>query len=90
MDVEFDPGKRDETLEKRGLDFADAIQVIKGPNITVEDDRFDYAEARNITFGELSGRLIVVVWTIRDNRYRIISMRKANDREQKRFGSRVG
>jgi uncharacterized protein len=90
MDVEFDPAKRDETLEKRGLDFADAIRVIESPNITVMDDRFAYAEVRYITFGKLSGRLIVVVWTVRNDRYRIISMRKANDREQKRFGSRLG
>jgi uncharacterized protein len=90
MEIEFDHDKRFQTLLKRGLDFADAAQVIKGPNITIDDDRREYPEKRNITFGDLLGRLVVVVWTKRDDRHRIISMRKANDREQKRFGSRLG
>ena len=90
MEIEFDPEKRNLTLEKRGLDFADEVTVLEAPNITIADDRQDYDEERFITFGRLSGRLVVVAWTLRDSKYRIISMRKANDREQKRFGSRLG
>ena len=90
MDIEFDPLKRHETLTKRGLDFVDARHILEGPNITIDDDRQDYAEGRHITFGKLLDRLVVVVWTARESRCRIISMRKANDREQKRFGSRLG
>ncbi|MFO1033889.1 MAG: BrnT family toxin [Hyphomicrobiales bacterium] len=89
MAIEFDPAKRLLNLEKRGLDFADAIAVIEGPNITIDDDRFEYSEKRMITFGNLANRLVVIVWTQRGGNYRIISMRKANDREQKRFGSRL-
>jgi uncharacterized protein len=90
MEIEFDPVKRDQTLEKRGLDFADAIHVFAEPGITIVDDRLEYAEERFITFGKLSGRLVVLVWTEREGRCRIISMRKANDREQKWFGSALG
>jgi uncharacterized protein len=89
MEIEFDPEKRQQTLLNRGLDFADAKLVFRESNITLEDDRQVYAEKRFLTFGKLFGRLVVVVWTIREGRHRIISMRKANDREQKRYGSRL-
>ena len=41
MDIEFDPAKRDATLEARGLDMADAGEVFAGATLTVEDDRED-------------------------------------------------
>jgi uncharacterized protein len=89
MEIEFDSEKRQQTLQTRGLDFADAELVFQGPNITIDDDRPLYVERRYITFGKLFGRMVVLAWTLRGERYRIISMRKANDREQKRFGSRL-
>ena len=82
MKVTFDPAKRAATLADRGLDMADAECVFDGPHDTVEDDRDDYGEDRWITFGWLSGRLVVVIWTLRGTTRRIISLRKANDREQ--------
>jgi uncharacterized protein len=89
MEIEFDTEKRQLTLVKRALDFEDAKLILEGPNITIDDDRYDYPERRFITFGKLTGRLVVVVWTSREDRFRIISMRKANDREQKKYGSRL-
>lgn len=57
-----------------------------GPALTVEDDRFDYGEPRFITIGLLRTRMVVVACTPRGETYRIISMRKANDREITRYG----
>ncbi len=54
------------------------------------DDRFDYGETRYITIGLLRGRMVVLVWTPRGAARHIISMRKANDREQARFAARLG
>jgi uncharacterized DUF497 family protein len=51
----------------------------------VEDDRRDYGEKRWLTFGLLKGRLVALVWTPREEARHIISMRKANDRERKRY-----
>ena len=82
MRIEFDPAKRDRTLTERGVDFADAIQVFEGRQLTFEDRRPGYAEPRFITVGELAERLVVIVWTPRGSARRIISMRKANEREQ--------
>ena len=89
MDIEFDTAKRDATLEARGLDMADAGEVFAGNTITVEDDRADYGEPRSITIGYLEGRMVVLVWTPRGSARRIISMRKANDREQRIYGPRL-
>ena len=85
MEITFDPPKRDKTLAERGLDFADAGQVFAGKHYTLVDDRRDYGETRYISIGEMRGRMVVVVWTPRGDNRHIISMRKANDREQKRY-----
>lgn len=88
MQIEFDSAKRQETLEDRGLDMADAAEVFEGDHLTVEDARFDYGETRHITVGFLGGRMVVLAWTPRNGARRIISMRKANDREQKAYAPR--
>ena len=82
MEVEFDATKRDTTLEARGLDMARADEVFAGATLTVEDDREDYGEDRFITIGFLDERMVILVWTPRNGACRIISMRKANEREQ--------
>ncbi|HMW41954.1 MAG TPA: BrnT family toxin [Plasticicumulans sp.] len=89
MKIEFDPGKRDKTLAERGLDFARADEVFAGRHFTAEDAREDYSEPRYITVGKLDDRMVVMVWTPRGEARRIISLRKANDREQARHAHRV-
>lgn len=83
MKIGYDTAKRRKTLAERGLDFDDAAMVFKGNHISIADDRKDYGEARFITVGYLTARMVVIVWTQRQNVKRIVSMRKANDREQK-------
>ncbi len=85
MAITYDPFKRQVTLDERGLDFEDAAEVFGQPNYTLTDDRLDYGESRYITVGYLRGRMVVVVWTPRRGDRHVISMRKANDREQARF-----
>ena len=89
MQIEFDSDKRAQTLRERGLDFADADQVFRGHHFTLEDVREDYSEQRYLTVGKLVGRMVVMVWTPRGEARRIISMRKANEREQARYAHRV-
>lgn len=87
MKIVYDPAKRDKTLGERGLDFEDAPEVFSGPTVTAPDLRRDYGEERFITFGVLHGREVVLVWTVRGDSRRIISMRYANEREIARFRS---
>jgi uncharacterized protein len=76
---------------KHGLDFADAEQMLSGPCVTFVDDRFDYGEKRLTTLGLLAGRVVVIAHMPRgDHVTRIISMRKANRREQKIYQKRLG
>jgi hypothetical protein len=89
MEIEFDPDKRLRTLVDRGLDMAHAFRVFGTDNVTAQDERFAYNEARYITVGYLNDRMVVVVWTMRDDIRRIISLRKANEREQEKFGKRL-
>ena len=88
MPIEFDTAKRTATLEARGLDMARADEVFAGATLTVEDDRQDYGEDRFITIGFLDATMVVLVWTPRDGAHRVISMRKANERERTLYGPR--
>jgi uncharacterized DUF497 family protein len=90
MAITFDPAKRERTLAERGLDFADAAEVFAGPLVENPDERFDYGEERFVTVGYLARRMVVVVWTPRGADRHIISLRKANERERKRYGEQLG
>ena len=94
MRITFDPAEREWTLRERGLDFLDAPEVLRGPRLTFEDTRFQYPERCYITVGLIEGRMVILVWTPREEidgeecRH-IISMRKANGREQARYLQRL-
>ena len=90
MRYEWDEAKNRANLARHGFSFEDAEQVFSGPCVTFEDDRFDYGEERLITLGLLAGRPVVIAHAPRDQGTRIISMRKANRREQKICQERLG
>jgi uncharacterized DUF497 family protein len=85
--LSYDSEKRERTLIERGLDFARVGELFATHHFTAEDLRRDYAERRFISIGRIDRRMVVVVWTPKsDVERRIISMRKANEREQARYG----
>ena len=90
MKLSWDEAKRLATLEERGLDFADAEELFVESTITSEDIRHDYGEQRYISVGYIRKRLSVLVWTPKLDVRHIISMRKANDREQKYYKVQIG
>jgi uncharacterized DUF497 family protein len=63
--------------------------LFAGPHATAADDRFDYGERRQIGFGVVQGRLFVCVYGDRDGERRLISLRKANKREARRYGEKL-
>ena len=86
--VEFDPVKDAENQRKRGLPFRVSQLVFDGPFIEEEDKRRGYPETRFVATGPIADfgdRIFVVVYTWRGNNRRIISFRKANDREIRRY-----
>jgi uncharacterized protein len=80
MRITFDRAKRE-----HGIDFKDAKHVFAGRTADREDDRADYGEVRMQTVGYLNGRMMMIVWTQRGVARRVISMRKCNAKEQKKF-----
>ncbi len=86
MKFQWDENKRIRNLAKHRLDFQDAHLIFNDESFFVEDQRYQYDEARFILYGTLLGRVIVVVFSMPDDDViRIISMRKATKREQKSY-----
>lgn len=79
----WDPAKEALNREKHGLGFETVSRLDWQNVLEVEDTRFDYGERRWRAIGKIDGRLHVVVYAIRGDTVRIISLRKANPREAK-------
>ena len=87
MELEWDHDKSERCYHERGFDFAYAARVFLDPRREIIcDDRFAYGELRYQVYGTIESRLFVVVYTERSETIRIISARKANKREVKRYG----
>jgi uncharacterized DUF497 family protein len=87
-DIEYDPMKDRDNQRKHALPLGTAALLFDGPYIEEEDRRRDYCETRFIATGpiELFGnRIFVVIYTWRENTRRIISFRKANEREIRKY-----
>ncbi len=88
--IEFDAMKDTENRRKHGLPLELAELLFSGPFIEEEDRREDYGETRFIATGPIAAfgeRVFVVVYTWRDTVRRVISFRKANDREVRKYRS---
>ena len=88
--ITYDVAKRARTLTERGLDFADASKILAGAEFTQEDDCFDYPETGFQTYGFLDNRLVMFAWTPIPDGIHVISMRKCNDREKRKFTAKLG
>jgi len=86
VDISFDPAKDARNVARRGLSFARAADFDWAGADIIEDVRFIYPEQRFVAVGYLEGRLHVLCFTPTDTGIRVISFRKANMREAKRYG----
>ncbi len=81
---EWDEAKAAQNLAKHGVGFDDARAVFRDPfAIELLDDRQDYGEERYILIGMNAANVLVVVYTERNEKHRIISARKARPNERK-------
>jgi uncharacterized protein len=85
MNIEFDPAKDARNRRERGLPLALGAVVLANPVVEFKDDRRDYGEGRMIVVGTIAGRLHVCAYTMRGTAYRIISLRKANPKEVRKW-----
>jgi len=88
VNYQWDPRKAVINLKKHGIDFADAVGVFEDETALWQEDTRDYGEERFVALGtDFLGRLLVVVFTFRNENVRIISARKATESERKTYES---
>jgi uncharacterized DUF497 family protein len=87
--VEWDETKTKENKSKHGISFADTFAVFEDPSaVTLED--FRRGEQRYVTIGmDAFGRILVVVYTWREDNIRIISARKAVQYEVRQYEGEI-
>jgi uncharacterized DUF497 family protein len=77
----WDERKRASNLRKHDVDFAIIRDFDFATAIVLRDDRKDYGEDRFRAYGAIRGRLHALVFTRREGKVRVISLRKSNARE---------
>ena len=85
MLIDFDPAKNNTNVAERGLPFVRAAHFDFDTAILWQDQRKPYLETRYVAVGFLDARLHVLCFTPIANGIRVISFRKANAREVKRY-----
>lgn len=87
IQFEWHDGKAELVFEEHNLTFAEACSVFFDDNeVTFADNRFDDSEQRFITIGMSNqARLLVVSWTQRENKYRLITAMKAEKKHEKYY-----
>jgi len=89
-EFEWDPEKNRQNLAKHGISFEEASTIFEGPVVSAEDEG-DYDEVRERSYGLLNGVVVVcVVHTLRGEKTRIISARKATKAERTLFNAHNG
>jgi uncharacterized DUF497 family protein len=86
MYLEYDPNKNERNVREQGLSFERAVDFDFETAKIWEDTRFDYHETRYIAIGYLDNRLHVLCYKDIDDGIRVISFRKANQREGDKHG----
>ena len=81
LNISFDPSKSLRNDVERGLPFSLVLDLEWESARIKEDLRKDYGERRFQLLGHINGRLHAVVFTPRDDKVHVISLRKANARE---------
>ncbi|KAF3982009.1 MAG: BrnT family toxin [Methylococcales symbiont of Hymedesmia sp. n. MRB-2018] len=85
MGISYDPDKNQRNLDKRDLGFDKVANLDWDSAWIFEDERNEYNEIRYIAYSFLNGRLHFVCFTETSDGIRVISFRKANNREVKRY-----
>jgi uncharacterized DUF497 family protein len=83
---EWNEAKRQKNLAIHGVDFSAIESFVWEKAVMIPDTRKNYGETRFLAYGPIEDRLYCVAFTVRGENIRIISLRKANSREVKRYG----
>jgi len=83
--LEFDETKSARNVRERGIGFERFADIDLDSAVAVEDRRKPYGEQRTRVLGYIDGRLHAAVITPRGARVRVISLRRANRREERMY-----
>jgi uncharacterized DUF497 family protein len=83
--MSHDPNKRRKNLRKHDIDLPMCMEAFDGPMLTREDDSEPYGEQRLVSLGWAHGRVVVLVWTDREDGPRLISCREAKSYEREAY-----
>jgi uncharacterized protein len=83
--ITFDPAKNARNIHERGLPFELVAHLDWETAVSVEDTRKDYGKRRLRVLGFLGDRLHAAVITVRGDAMHVISFRKANAKEMRRY-----
>jgi uncharacterized DUF497 family protein len=83
--ITFDAAKNERNIRLRGLSFARAVDFAFDTALYAVDERKDYPELRTVAIGLLGSRVHVLCFTEVPGGIRVISFRKANAREVRRY-----
>ncbi len=87
LEFEWDDAKAESNLAKHGVPFAYATQLfLDAQRVDLDVTRPADGEVRRKAIGVIEGRLFAVVYTVREGRCRLISARRCNANEEKRYG----
>ncbi len=85
MRIVYDPMKDEANNAKHGVSLASAESIEWESALVWRDERLDYGEPRFCAIGYIGVRLYFVAFVDRAESRRIISLRRANDREVRRY-----
>ena len=85
MEFDWDEEKDAANRAKHGVGLGDAVRLEWDEGQFRPDRRFNYGEERQEVLANLDGRLFSCIYTMRGHVFRVISLRKANRREQRRY-----
>jgi uncharacterized DUF497 family protein len=83
--LEYDETKSARNERERGIGFDRFSSMDLTVSVASDDDRRDYGETRTRLVGPIDGHLHVAIITRREDRLRVISLRRANDREERAY-----
>lgn len=90
MEISWDPDKAKKNFRKHNIRFSDAESVLSDPYALTLEDAASEGEQRHVTMGTDSlGRILVVVFTYRHNKIRLISARRSTKKERRDYATGI-
>jgi uncharacterized DUF497 family protein len=82
LEFDWDDNKHERNIREKGYGFDLASRIFEGRVFEWENVRLDYPEVRMVAVGQVEGKFLTVVYTVREGKRRIIASWPANRKER--------